>query len=338
MKQLGNVLFILTEGSYLYCQNETIAVKIGGKDKVRIPAHTIDSIVCLCNMTVSTPFIGFCGEHGIGLSFHSDYGKFYGRIQGAVNGNVLLRQQQYAWIHQPESVEVVRNILYGKIINSRNVLLKSARTQSKDDTLQHAAELLSEQCKNLENVSTIDSMRGIEGSAATIYFHAFDSMLKIDDEEMHFVRRSKHPPENRVNAILSFTYMLLKNDVQSAIESVGLDPAAGYLHTLRPGRPSMALDLMEELRSPLCDRFVISLINLKQIQSDDFEMEGNEYRLKEKSRRLIIDQWQKRKKEEIMHPFLKEKIPIGLISYCQAMLLARYMRGDLDGYPAFIWR
>lgn len=163
-------------------------------------------------------------------------------------------------------------------------------------------------------------------------------MLKTNDPEMLFYKRSRWPPENRVNALLSFTYMLLKNDMQSALESVGIDPAAGYLHTLRPGRPSMALDLMEELRSPLCDRFVISLINLKQITASDFDTEGIEFLLKDKAKRKVIQEWQQRKKEIIMHPYLKEKIPIGLIPYCQAMLLARHLRGDLDGYPPFIWR
>ena len=181
-------------------------------------------------------------------------------------------------------------------------------------------------------------MRGIEGAAATAYFRVFDAMLKGNAPDMQFEKRSRRPPENRVNALLSFVYMLLKNDVQSALESVGIDPAAGYLHTLRPGRPSMALDLMEELRAPLCDRFVIALLNLKQIQSDDFDTEGGEYRLKDAARRLVIKEWQLRKKEIITHPFLKEKIPIGLIPYCQAMLLARTMRGDLDQYPPFIWR
>jgi CRISPR-associated protein Cas1 len=340
MKKLGNVLYIMTENSYLYCQNETVAVKIGGKDKVRIPAHTIESIICLENTTVSTPFIGFCSEHGISLSFHSNSGKFYGRIYGSVNGNVLLRKKQYSLINEKQSESIVRNILSGKFANSRNVLLKSARDNDSISAgeLRRSAEMISQQHKLLLEADSIDSMRGIEGSAASIYFNVFDRMLKTDDDTMQFVRRSRRPPENRVNAMLSFTYMLLKNDIQSALESVGLDPAAGYLHTLRPGRPSLALDMMEELRSPLCDRFVISLINLKQIQSNDFTDESGEYNLTEKARRLLIDKWQQRKKTEITHLFLNEKIPIGLIPYCQAMLLARYMRGDIDEYPPFVWR
>ena len=340
MKKLCNTLYILTSGSYLYCQNETIAVKIGGEDKVRIPAHTIDSIICLTNTTVSSPFIAFCSEHGISLSFHSDNGKFYGRIYGKVNGNVLLRKKQFQLIDSPESASVVRNILIGKISNCKMTLQRSARngTPDKASLLTKSASLLQDQISILQTSDSIDSMRGIEGAAATIYFRAFDNMLKTEDTDMLFEKRTRRPPENRVNALLSFVYMLMKNDVQSALEAVGLDPAVGYLHTLRPGRPSLALDMMEELRSALCDIFVVSLINLRQIQSDDINMESNEYFICDKARRLIIDSWQKRKKEEITHPFLKEKIPIGLIPYSQAMLLARYMRGDIDGYPPFIWR
>ncbi len=340
MKKLGNVLYIMTEGSYLHCENKSICVMVGGTEKTRIPAHTIEAIVCLCNMSVSTPFMGFCGDNGISLSFHSDNGKFYGRVHGQISGNVLLRRKQYQLIDSCESVEIVRNIILGKIINSRNVLMKASRntTEEKSLTIKEQSEKLLEQEKLLGSAQNIDSIRGIEGAAASIYFGAFDSMLKTYESEMLFVKRSRRPPENRLNALLSFTYMLLKNDMQSALESVGIDPAAGYLHTLRPGRPSMALDLMEELRSPLCDRFVISLINLKQITASDFDTEGIEFTLKDKARRKVIQEWQLRKKETIMHPYLKEKIPIGLIPYCQAMLLARHFRGDIDGYPPFIWR
>lgn len=340
MKHLQNVLYILTENSYLYCENETICVKVGGLEKVRIPAHTIESIICLCNTTVSTPFIGFCGKNKISLSFHGPNGAFYGRIYGPVNGNVILRQKQYEIIGRSDAVEIVRNILQGKILNSRNTLMRAARgtTAERETVLRNAASLLIEQSELIGAADSIDSLRGIEGAAATIDFRVFDEMLKTEEEDMRFEKRSRRPPENRVNAVLSFVYMLLKNDVQSALESVGIDPAVGYLHMLRPGRPSMALDLMEELRSPLCDRFVISLINLKQIKSDSFDVEGGVFSLKDEPRRLVIKEWQTRKKETLMHPFLKEKIPIGLIPYCQAMLLARYLRSDIDGYPPFIWR
>lgn len=340
MKQLANVLYILTEGSYLHCENGTVCVKVGGKDKVRIPAHTIESIICLCNTTVSTPFIGFCGERGIALSFHSDTGRFYGRIYGPVNGNVLLRSEQYRWIGTPQATEVVRHIVQAKLYNSRNVLLKAARgtEEASAAQLRGAAETIAAQGAQLTGAETIDSIRGIEGAAATAYFRVFDAMCKVDDPEMRFEKRTRRPPENRVNALLSFVYMLLKNEMQSALESVGIDPAAGYLHTLRPGRPSMALDLMEELRAPLCDRFVIALLNRGQIKCAGFEHTGNEFRLSDQARRLVISEWQQRKKETITHPFLKEKIPIGLIPYCQAMLLARHLRGDIAQYPPYLWR
>lgn len=340
MKKLLNVLYILTENNYLHLENENIVIMNNGKILARIPAHTIESIVMLNNGTVSTPLIGYCGSKGITLSFHSLTGKFYGRIYGPVSGNVLLRKRQYEMLNSNERIGIVRNILSGKFVNSRNLLLKTARDNNPEakENLTRAAEMISNQHDLLLKSDSIDSMRGIEGAAANIYFNVFDDMLKTNDNEMLFVKRSRRPPENRINALLSFTYMLLKNDMQSALESVGIDPVAGYLHTLRPGRPSMALDLMEELRSPLCDRFVISLVNLKQIQAEDFEVTNNEYNLKEKARRLVIDKWQQRKKEDITHYFLKEKIQIGLIPYCQAVLLARYLRGDIDGYPSFLWR
>lgn len=340
MRRLNNVLYIMTEGSYLHCENDTISVKIEGKNAARIPAHTIESIVCLCNTTVSTPLIGYCGAHGIGMTFHSSNGKFYGRVQGPVNGNVLLRKKQFELIGSEQSIEIVRNILSGKLANSRNFLLKNARDNNNQSAqiIQSAANLISREHGSLMNAKSIDSMRGIEGSAASIYFSVFDEMLKTDDESMAFLKRSRRPPENRVNALLSFVYMLLKNDVQSALESVGFDPAVGYLHAIRPGRPSLALDLMEELRVPLCDRMVISLINLRQLKSDDIVYCNGEYKLSDGAKRLVIDKWQKRKKEEIAHSYLDEKIPIGLIPYCQAMLLSKYLRSDIDAYPAFLWR
>lgn len=340
MKKLLNVLYILTDGYYLHLENENIVIMSGGKTLARIPSHTIESIVFLNNATVSAPLVGYCGEKRIGISYHTPSGRFLGRFSGPVSGNVLLRKKQYDIIDTPISTEVVRNILSGKFVNSRNFILKASRDNNTDSekNLKRAAEMLSNQHELLLNADSIDSMRGIEGAAASIYFGVFDDMLKTNEREMAFEKRSRRPPENRVNALLSFTYMLLKNDVQSALESVGIDPAAGYLHTLRPGRPSMALDLMEELRSPLCDRFVVSLINLKQIKAADFDVKNGEYNLSEKAKRLVVDSWWKRKKENITHPFFKEKIQIGLIPYCQAMLLAKHLRGDIDGYPPYLWR
>lgn len=342
MKKLQNVLYVLTPNSYLFCQNEAIGIKIGGEEKARIPSHTIESILCFGNTTVSTPFIAFCGERNIGLSFLSDYGKFYGRIYGPVSGNVLLRKKQYDAMNDKEiSSSIVKSFLFAKFANSRMVLMKSAREQAneeKKNNLIKASEKISITARTLDSVSDIDIMRGLEGNAASDYFSVFDDMIKLLQNELVFEKRSRRPPENEVNALLSFLYMLLKNDVQSALECVGLDPAAGFLHALRPGRPSLALDLMEELRAPLCDRLALSLINLKQLKANDFENKSGGFILTDKARRIVIDQWQKRKKEEIIHPFFEQKIEIGLIPYAGAQLFARLIRGDLDEYPAFHWR
>ncbi|NLB81795.1 MAG: type I-C CRISPR-associated endonuclease Cas1 [Clostridiaceae bacterium] len=342
MKKLQNVLYVLTPESYLFCQNEAIAVRIGGEEKARIPSHTIESILCFGNTTVSTPFIRFCGERNIGLTFLSEYGRFYGRVYGPVSGNVLLRKKQYDALNQNElSSQIVKSILFGKFANCRMVLMKAAREHAdinSKESLNAAAEKIASSAKLLDSVNDINTMRGLEGTVASDYFAVFDNMIRTPDTNMFFERRSRRPPENEVNALLSFLYMLLKNDIQSALECIGLDPAAGFLHTLRSGRPSLALDLMEELRSPLCDRIALSLINLKQIKTDDFENNNGQYILLDKARRVVIDQWQKRKKEVIFHSFFEQKIAIGLIPYAQSQLFARVIRGDLDEYPAFYWR
>lgn len=342
MKKLQNTLYILTPESYLYCQNETIAVKVGGKEKIRIPAHTIESIICFGNITVSSPFIAFCGERNIGLSFFSDYGKFYGRVYGPVSGNVLLRKKQFACLNNIGfSVSFVRMLLYGKLANSKNLLLRSRRDQTDESAKQklaQAAGQVAELAQRLEEVNDVDGLRGVEGVAASTYFGAFDCMIKTNRQAFRFAVRSRQPPADNVNALLSFLYMLLKNDVQSALESVGLDPAAGFLHTLRPGRPSLALDMMEELRAPVCDRLVLALINLNQLQPNDFVQDPCGISLTDGARKTVLKAWQARKQEIITHSFLQEKIPIGLIPFTQAQLLVRYFRGDLDQYPSFLWR
>jgi CRISPR-associated protein Cas1 len=342
MKKLGNVLYVLTPQSYLYCQNETIAIKVGGEETKRLPAHLIESIVCIGNTTVSSPFIGFCGDRNISLSFVSDYGEFYGRIYGGVSGNVLLRKKQYEYISNAEKSEsIIKNILYAKLINSRYMIKRYMRNSVSDEAkarLNRAADKITSIADLIEQSEGADSIRGLEGAAASIYFSVFDDMLSAKDKEMCFEKRSKRPPENRFNALLSFLYMILKNDVETGLECVGLDPAAGYMHTIRPGRASLALDLMEELRAPLCDRMAISLVHLGQISKDDFLIDAEGIKLKDKSRKKVITQWQERKKETIIHPFLKEKIQIGLIPYVQSQMLARYIRGDLDVYPPFVWR
>ena len=340
MKKLLNTIYILTPGSYIHVRNQNIVVEMDGKEKVSVPAHNIEAIVCFGQNTVSTPLIGFCGEEGISLVFLAENGKFLGRICGPVSGNVLLRKKQYESLNDIEfSARTVRNILYGKIRNAKAVLMRSARNKDSDEkrsALVAAADKLSDIAKKLQNVNDIDSMRGLEGAAATIYFAQFDNML--DSKEFVFDVRSRRPPKNEVNAALSFVYMLLTREMQSALETVGLDPAAGYLHVLRPGRPSFALDLVEEFRAPLCDRFVLSLFHKGQLQTKDFETDSESVYLNDKGRRTVLNAWQKRKKETIRHPFLDENVEIGMLPYSQAMLFARVLRGDLDEYPPYSWR
>lgn len=339
MKKLLNTLYLLTPNSYLFCRNETIAVKVGAVEKNAVPAKDIEAIVCFGQMTVSTPLLEFCGKRGISVTFLSPQGHYCGRFYGPLSGNVLLRKKQYESINQVGfSNQLVRDILFGKIRNSKMVLLRAARKQSGDAvSLTQAVNQLSDLAAQLESCDCIDSMRGIEGAAATIYFSRFDTMLH-SPAGFRFESRSRRPPRNEVNAVLSFVYTLLTREISSALETVGLDPAAGYLHTLRPGRPSFALDLIEELRAPLCDRFTLSLFNLGQLGEKDFNTDSEAVFLNDRGRRTVLTSWQKRKMETVQHPFLQEKIPVGMIPYAQAMLFARVIRGDLDRYPPFVWR
>ncbi|MEF2563029.1 MAG: type I-C CRISPR-associated endonuclease Cas1c [Negativibacillus sp.] len=342
MKKLLNTLYVLTPESYLFCRNENVCIRIGENEKLCVPALTIDSIVCFGKMTVSTPLLEYCGEHGISVTFVSETGRFMGRFYGPVSGNVLLRKRQYESMQDEKFCrQLVQSILLAKLRNSKMVLMRASRSEKASvdkQKLLHGVEQLSQAVENLLLCEDIDSMRGVEGAAATVYFARFDDMLNGNPGGFRFESRSRRPPRNEVNAALSFTYMLLTSLTQSAMETVGLDPAAGYLHTLRPGRASFALDLVEELRAPLCDRFVLSLFNKGQLSSADFDRDEEAVLLNERGRRTLLSNWQRRKQEIILHPFLGEKVQIGMIPYVQAMLFARVLRGDLDEYPPFVWR
>ena len=270
--------------------------------------------------------------------FLSEYGKFHGRVQGPVSGNILLRRQQFAALEDPvQRTRLCKSILLGKLVNSKLFLQRQKR--EREDTNGRIADAivkLTDAAKDLREAVTIESMRGIEGAAAAAYFSALPDMLQ--GTTLSFSGRTRRPPEDPVNAVLSFLYTLLKNDVQSALEGVGLDPAAGFLHTLRPGRPALALDMMEELRAPICDRLAIALLNRKQITETSFEQLHAPVLLNEDGRKTILSAWQKRKQETIRHPFLEETVPVGLIPHVQAKLLARVLRGELDEYPPIVWR
>ena len=344
MKRLLNTLYVTTQDSSLFLQNEAVAVKTGAEEKVRVPAGILQSLCCFGNVSVSTPLIAFCAERGISLAFFSEYGKFYGRIEGLVHGNVLLRLAQYRMLDDEErKTELVRTILLGKLVNARECVQRWKREAAENtDRFAPALEKLAALARLLRDCGDIDSMRGIEGRAAAVYFELFALALRppagAERRLPAFDGRNRQPPEDPVNALLSFLYTLLKNDVQSALEGVGLDPAAGYLHTVRPGRPSLALDIMEEFRAPLCDRLALSLVNRGQIAVRDFESLTVPVLLGDGGRKKVLAAWQKRKAETIEHPFLRETVPIGLLPHAQAMLLARVLRGELDQYPPFHWR
>lgn len=341
MKHLLETIYVLTQDSYVYHRNENICLSVGGEEKAMIPASQVDAIVFFGKNTFSTSLLGFCGEKNITVSFLDMFGHFEGRLCGRVSGNVLLRKRQYDSLSNRQFCEsFVCNILYGKLLNSKNVLMRHARNEKnaeKSAFLYSGAEILSGCAEQLEQCPDVDAMRGVEGAAANAYFSRFDTMLS-GTHGFRFESRSRRPPENEVNAVLSFVYTQLMHDVCAALETVGLDPAAGYLHTLRPGRLSLALDLMEELRAPLCDRIVLTLLNRGQLSPSHFEKQNDGVFLNDKGRRIVLSAWRERKQEQVKHPFLQEKIPIGLIPYAQAMLLARVLRGDLDQYPPFVWR
>jgi len=343
MRKLLNTLHVMTQGAYLHQDGKTIAVKVGSELRLRVPIHTLEGLVCWGRVSCSPPVLDLCCENGVGVSFRSEQGRFIARVTGSVSGNVFLRRQQYRAADDPNvALAVARNIITAKVANSRVVLLRSAREAS-DSALQavlrETANRLSWIGLDAARAASIDEARGQEGVAGQAYFSVFDQMVCGDRESFKFAGRSRRPPLDRINALLSFAYALLRHDLTSALESVGLDPAVGYLHTDRPGRPGLALDLMEEMRSILADRLVLTLINRRQVQPSQFsEQDGGGIVMEEAARKAVIAAWQTRKQNEVEHPFLKERVPIGLIPYIQALLLARYLRGGLDAYPPLFWR
>lgn len=338
-----NTLFVTTQGAYLNKEGETIVVRADNNVLIRLPIHTISGIVCFGNVLASPFLLGFCAENGVGVSFLTEYGRFLFRVQGAVSGNVLLRREQYRRADDKRyAAGIARTVVMAKISNSRTGVQRTLRDhQEKVDTerLKKVVEHLAHCARALRNIDNFDGIRGIEGDAAQNYFGVFNQMIVAQKEDFRFVERNRRPPLDRVNCLLSFVYTLLMHDVRSALEGVGLDPTVGFLHTDRPGRPSLALDIMEEFRAYIADRLVLSLINLRQMDAKGFRIaENGAVLMDDESRKILLAAYQERKREEIMHPFLEEKVAIGLLFYVQALLLARYLRGDLDAYPPFIWR
>lgn len=343
MKQLLNTLYVTTQGAYLARDGETVLVRIEEETALRVPIHTLASVVCFGRVSCSPPLMGLCAERGVALAFFTEGGRFLARVQGPASGNVLLRREQYRRSEdQGKAAQIARSEVIAKVANCRTVLLRSAREKPEGPgrpALEAGAQRLGHLVDELQRTMPLDEVRGHEGDGARVYFGVFDHLITESKDAFFFRERSRRPPLDNVNALLSFLYTLLIHDVAAALEGVGLDPAVGFLHRDRPGRPSLALDLVEELRPVIADRLALSLINRRQIDSDGFRTtESGAVEMDAATRKEVLVAYQKRKQEEIMHPFLKERLAFGIVPHAQAMLLARHLRGDLDGYPSFLWR
>ena len=340
MRKLLNTLYVTTPDAYLAKDGLNIVVSVDKEERFRIPIMNVESIVTFGYMGASPGVMKLCMDNNVSLVFMSPQGRFIGRVQGATKGNVLLRKKQYA-LSEDENValHLAKLFITGKVFNTRSILQRFLRDNGADEEVEYAGKQLDWRKKCIQQAETMDILRGEEGRAANTYFDVFDHLILHQKEDFSFNGRSRRPPKDEVNAMLSFVYTLIANDVAAALESVGLDPYVGFMHTLRPGRTSLALDMMEELRAYLGDRLVLYMINRKQITKRDFIRQNDEsFIMSDDCRKELLSTWQKRKKEMIEHPYLKEKIPIGLLPYTQAMLLARFLRDDLDDYPAFLMR
>jgi CRISPR-associated protein Cas1 len=339
VKRLLNTLYVTTEGAGLRKDGENVVVEIDGAERARVPLHMLGSLVVFGAIWLSPPLMQACAAAGIAIVLLDRAGRFQARVEGPVSGNVLLRRAQYRAADDAEGI--VRSLISGKIGNQRAVLMRALRDQpAADAELAAAAERLGLILRRVAlGPGDVDALRGCEGEAAALYFGVFDRLIRSSEPAMRFTGRSRRPPLDPVNALLSFLYTLLTHDCRSAAEGVGLDPAVGFLHRERPGRPSLALDLMEELRPILADRLALSLINRRQIGPGDFEVrDGGAVLLTDDGRRTVLTAWQERKKEERRHPFLGEAASLGLVPHLQALLLARHLRGDLDAYPPWLWK
>jgi len=343
MKKLGNVLYVTTPEAYLSLDGETVVVKKDDQRAMRLPLHNLDAIVCFNYPGVSPALMGACARRGIGLTFFRPSGRFLARVAGPVRGNLLLRKKQYQAAQDTSlTVSIAASCVLAKVFNSRQVLERARRDHAllvDTQRLETASGFLKASLPAIRDADDLETLRGLEGSAAKQYFRVFGELILHQKEDFPFKERNRRPPRDRMNALLSFLYSLLTYEVASALEGVGLDPQVGFLHADRPGRPSLALDLMEELRPVLADRLALTLVNRRQVKGKGFTLkESGGVLMDDDTRKKVITAWQQRKQDEIMHPFLKERIPLGLLPHVQAMLLARYLRGDLDAYPPFFWR
>lgn len=341
MRKLLNTLYVTKEDGYLSLDGENLVLSIDGKEAIRLPFSNIESIVCINYPGCSPALMGKCAEEQVGLCFVSPYGRFLARVTGPIKGNVLLRREQVR-IFEDDGIRlsIVRAILTAKLKNTRNLMLRSRRDNPETDEdgfISHTLDMLQRNIENINIETDFEVLRGIEGQSAKAYFNVFNRLITKQKEDFTMLDRSKRPPLDRVNAILSFLYTVCTNDIASALECVGLDPYIGVFHTLRPGRVSLACDMMEEFRA-MIERLTISLINLKTIQADDFDVQiSGAVLLNDSGRKKVITAWQNKKKEIILHPFLREKVAIGLFPYVQATLMAKYIRGENQEYYPLIW-
>lgn len=343
MKKHLNTLFVTTQGAYLNKEGETVVVSVDKIKKLQLPIHTLDGIVCFGRVMCSPYLMGFCAQRDVAISFLSEHGRFLARVQGPVSGNVLLRREQYRRADNADaSAHIAYSVIMGKLANARTVLQRFVRDHgSKIDSagISSASDHISALLKSLKPDMTLDSIRGMEGDAARVYFSVFEHLITNKGNGFSFKGRNRRPPLDPVNCMLSFVYTLLLHDVRSGLESVGLDSAVGFLHRDRPGRPGLALDMMEEFRSVIADRLVLSLINRGQANKKDFVIqETGAVLMSDELRKTVIVAYQKRKQDEVFHPFIEEKVSLGLLFTTQALLLARHLRGDLDAYPPYVWR
>lgn len=343
MKKLLNTLYITSPDSYLALDGENIVILEKEQELGRIPLHNLEAVVSFGYRGVSPALMGACAEKNISLSFMTPQGKFLARVTGKVRGNVILRKKQYRVSDDKTAcLDISKNCILGKVYNCRWVLERATRDHAMQidiDGVKRASEFLQNSMKSIKTCTDIEQLRGYEGEAASVYFRVFNELILQQKKEFTFNGRNKRPPLDRVNAMLSFFYTLLTNMTSSALESVGLDPYVGFMHTDRPGRASLALDMIEELRPILVDRFVLTMINKKMVSGKDFSIkEDGAVLINDKARKVLLTEWQNKKKDIITHPYLNEKVEWGMIPFTQSMLLARYLREDIDAYPPFFWK
>ncbi len=343
MREFLNTLYVQTQGAVLHVEHDTVRVTVDKETKLRLPLLRLSGIVVFGRGTVTPFMIQRCAEDGRSLVWLTRTGRFRARVEGPARGNVLLRRAQHLVLSDGKrTLRIARQIIAAKLQNSRQILLRSAREASGEDSrtaLGDAAAQIAKSIEQLPTCRTLDEARGVEGDAARTYFSVFGHHMRVEPERFAMEGRTRRPPRDRVNALISFLYALLRAECAAGLESVGLDPQVGFLHALRPGRPALALDLMEEFRPILADRLAIALINRRQVQADHFDqLPGGAVNLNDEGRRQVLQAYQKRKEEEVQHRVIDQKVPLGLIPYIQARLLARHLRGDLEEYPPYLVR